>query len=52
MWGIVFHDWMLVKQDERKTRVVADFLAYAKEKGEELLTNLQFSEAFRKASAI
>ncbi len=50
VWGIVFHDWLIVKQNEPKTRVVADFLAYAKENGEELLTNKSFSELFRRRS--
>jgi peptidoglycan/xylan/chitin deacetylase (PgdA/CDA1 family) len=48
VWGIVFHEWILVEQDEPRTKVVQDFIKYAKEKGEEMLTNLQFSEVFRK----
>jgi peptidoglycan/xylan/chitin deacetylase (PgdA/CDA1 family) len=50
VWGIVFHEWILVEQNEPRTRVVEDFVRYAKEKGEEMLTNLQFSDDFRKSA--
>ena len=48
VWGIVFHEWILVEQDEPKTRVVEDFIRYAKSKGEDLETNLRFSREFRR----
>ena len=50
VWGIVFHEWILVEQDEPKTKVVEDFIKYAISKGERLETNLQFSREFRKKS--
>lgn len=50
VWGIVFHEWILVEQKEPVTRVVEDFVKYASSKGVKLETNLQFSREFRKKS--
>jgi len=47
VWGVVFHEWVLVKNDEPRTKVVEDFLQYARSVGEQLHTNLGFSEIVR-----
>lgn len=48
VWGVVFHDWVVVKAKERERKVIDDFLGYAKSKGEEFYTNFEFSEIFRR----